>query len=80
MKISSYSKNYFIFQFQDDEKNNYYASKFIEKFKNEIPHGARYWFPKVKAWRIHNDYFNKFMELLMEYYRDLVFKQRELFK
>ena len=51
----------------------------FEKMKIQIPHGSRLWYPELKAWKIHHDYFDIFYQLLGEYFRNKIFNQHELF-
>ena len=80
MIITSASKYYFYFQFDNSEINTPDAEQFISRIKTEIPaNKGRYWIRDKKVWAIHKDFFELFMENLYVYYKKLVFKQEELF-
>jgi len=81
MIIKSASKDYFFWKMDQEEHEFPESAAFRENVKKEIPYGpgGRYWIKNKKIWAIHKNQFKIFMEIVYDFYRDLVFKQGELF-
>lgn len=80
MLIKSASKYYFYFQLTDEEKENNETQRLIDNIKKNITYKNRYWIKEKKIWAIHKDKYNIFMELIYEYYYNIINKQYELFE
>ena len=80
MIIKSASKDFFYWQLDPSEKELPESYEFIDQVKEKIPaNKGRYYFRDKKCWAINKEYFIDFMEIVIEFYKGLVFKQGELF-
>ena len=80
MIIRNASKDFFYWQLDPSEKALPESYDFIAQVKEKIPaNSGRYYFRERKCWAINKTYFLDFMEIVIEFYQKLVFKQGEMF-
>ena len=80
MYIWPQDNNFFAWRFNELELKLPEHKQFVEKVKAEFAQNTeRMYFREEKKWLIHKSRFIDFMEIVIEFYQKLVFKQGEMF-
>jgi len=72
--------DFFAWQFSERELKLPERKLFLDKIKSELKYKTEWmYFREEKKWLIHKSRFIDFMEIVIEFYQKLVFKQGEMF-